>query len=131
MARSCIRVTRGRQFPEAARGKAVFKTYLPCFSDGHAAEGEAVKAEKIAGSSETLLLVEDERGNRKTTAEFLGLEDNTILEATDGLDALSVAETYHSPIDLVITGVVMPNKSVGQLARELARLRRQTRLSLV
>ena len=44
-----------------------------------------------------------------------------ILEAKDGLDALSVAKQYTAAIDLLVTDVVMPNMSGGELAKELAR----------
>ena len=43
-----------------------------------------------------------------------------ILEARDGLDALSVAKQYPAAIDLLVTDVVMPNMSGGELAKELA-----------
>jgi two-component system, cell cycle sensor histidine kinase and response regulator CckA len=110
----------------------VFKIYLPCVARyGQTAEGETFKAEKAVGGSETILLVEDEQAVRKATAEFLGLQGYTVLEAKDGVDALAVAGTHRSPIELVVTDVVMPNMSGGQLAKELANLRPEARLLFV
>jgi two-component system, cell cycle sensor histidine kinase and response regulator CckA len=117
-------------YSEPAMG-TVFKIYLPCVSGSQAPQVENVQPEKALRGSETILIVEDEPAVREVTAEFLGGRGYTVLEAKDGLDALSVAENHRSAIDLVITDVVMPNMSGGQLANELARLRPDTRLLFV
>lgn len=118
-------------YSEPAMG-TVFKIYLPCVSgNGHAVESEGVKSETAPGGSETVLLVEDEPAVRKAAAEFLRLRGYTVLEAKDGLDALSVARNHGTPIHLVVTDVVMPNMSGGRLAKELARLRPDARLLFV
>jgi two-component system, cell cycle sensor histidine kinase and response regulator CckA len=100
----------------------IFKTYLPCVPDGPP-EIERLHAEAVQGGSETILLLEDEQAVRRATAEFLRLQGYSVLEAKDGRDALSVAGNHRSRIDLVVTDVVMPNMSGGELAKELARLR--------
>lgn len=110
---------------------ASFKIYLPCVDDGDTESTEQVRSEAMAGGSETILLVEDEQAVRRATAEFLRLQGYTVLEAKDGLDALSVAARHPLTIDLVVTDVVMPNMSGGELAKELARLRPQARLLFV
>jgi two-component system cell cycle sensor histidine kinase/response regulator CckA len=69
--------------------------------------------------SETVLLVEDEDAVRRATCEFLKIQGYTVLEARDGLDALAIVKGYGSTIHLVISDVVMPNMSGGQLAKEL------------
>ena len=110
----------------------VFKIYLPCVAaQSTSSEITEVKIENMVRGSETVLLVEDEEAVRHATAEFLGLRGYNVLEARDGLDALAVAKNYASTIHLVITDVVMPNMSGGQLARELKQLRPQTRLLFV
>jgi len=110
----------------------VFKIYLPCaVGNGHAVETEAIQCESAPRGSETILLVEDEAAVRQAAGEFLRLRGYTILEAKDGLDALSVARNHGAPIHLVVTDVVMPNMSGGQLAKELGRLRPEARLLFV
>jgi two-component system cell cycle sensor histidine kinase/response regulator CckA len=109
----------------------VFKIYLPCVSGRHDADQVDKKIEPMARGSETILLVEDEHAVREAAAEFLKLQGYTVLEAKDGLEALSVAKTHTSPIQLVITDVVMPNMSGGQLATELSKLRPRTMLLFV
>lgn len=110
----------------------VFKIYLPCVG-GCDSEGESddVKSGRVTRGSETILLVEDEQSVRRATAEFLRLQGYTVLEAKDGIDALSVARNTRSTIHLLVTDVVMPNMSGGQLAKELAQLRPDTKLLFV
>jgi PAS domain S-box-containing protein len=109
----------------------VFKIYLPCVVEGQMPIAENVRQEKVYGGTETILLVEDEQAVRKATAEFLGNQGYTILEARNGLDALSVVEDRNLHIDLVVSDVVMPNMSGGELAKELARVRPELRLLFV
>jgi two-component system cell cycle sensor histidine kinase/response regulator CckA len=118
-------------YSEPAMG-TVFKIYLPCVRgrDPSDAVGE-VKTASVTRGSETVLLVEDEPAVRRATAEFLSLQGYTVLEAKDGLDALSVAKGHGSTIHLLVTDVVMPNMSGGQLAMELAQLRPETKLLFV
>jgi|HubBroStandDraft_1064217.scaffolds.fasta_scaffold17701_3 two-component system cell cycle sensor histidine kinase/response regulator CckA len=110
----------------------VFKIYLPCVTArDYPIEVEAVEAEPATRGSETVLLVEDEQAVRRATAEFLILQGYTVLQAKDGVDALSVASSHDANIDLLVTDVVMPNMSGGQLAEELVHLRPDTKLLFV
>ena len=54
-----------------------------------------------------------------------------MLEAKDGVDALAVAKDFGSAIHLAVTDVVIPHMSGGQLAKELKRVRPETRLLFV
>ena len=111
----------------------IFRIYLPCVAgkESSVEKVTSLKSEGIARGSETVLLVEDEHAVRHATAEFLHLNGYTVLEAKDGLDALAVARAHYSTIHLVISDVVMPNMSGGQLAKELAELRPDTKLLFV
>jgi CheY-like chemotaxis protein len=118
-------------YSEPAMG-TVFKIYLPCVGGReHAGEVDDGKNGSVIHGSETVLLVEDEQSVRNATAEFLRLRGYTVLEAKDGVDALAVAKNTSSTIHLLITDVVMPNMSGGQLAKELAQLRPDTKLLFV
>jgi PAS domain S-box-containing protein len=110
----------------------VFKIYLPCVSEPESAnELQATRKTSAPRGSETVLLVEDEQAVRDATSEFLKLQGYTVLEAKDGLDALTVAKGHVSRIHLLITDVVMPNMSGGELAKELTQVRPDTRLLFV
>jgi len=118
-------------YSESGMG-TVFKIYLPCWTALDQAErAEAEKAEAMVRGKETVLLVEDELAVRRATAEFLGRQGYTVLEAKDGADALALVKNFGHTIHLLVTDVVMPNMSGGQLAKELLQLRPETRIVFV
>jgi CheY-like chemotaxis protein len=118
-------------YSEAGMG-TIFKIYLPCVEDQPvtAAMLEPGIA-AVSSGTETVLLVEDEEALRRAAGEFLRLRGYTVLEARDGVDALSVSKNHRSPIQLAVTDVVMPHMSGGQLAKELKTLRPETRVLFV
>jgi CheY-like chemotaxis protein len=79
----------------------------------------ALDPSKLRGS-ETVLLVEDENAVRHPTVEFLKQCGYRVIEAKDGLQAIDVVHKHPGPIDLMVTDVVMPGMSGGQLAELLA-----------
>ena len=106
---------------------SVFKIYLPCVPQRRTAELAVVpRPEPVASGSETILLVEDEEAVRSATAEFLRLRGYNIIEACDGQQALLASRNHSEKIDLLITDVVMPNLSGGELAKELKLSRPET-----
>jgi two-component system, cell cycle sensor histidine kinase and response regulator CckA len=118
-------------YTEAGVG-TVFKIYLPTVAaSGALVEAPATLAETPIDGSETILLVEDENAVRRAVSEFLGLHGYTVLEAKDGLDALAIAKDYGSTIHLVVSDVVMPNMSGGQLAKELRARRPESKVLFV
>jgi two-component system cell cycle sensor histidine kinase/response regulator CckA len=118
-------------YSESGMG-TVIKIYLPCVQDQPVAvESSGMSAGAALRGTETVLLVEDEEPLRRAVAEFLSLRGYTVLEARDGMDALSVARNHGLAIQLAVTDVVMPHMSGGELARELETLRPQTRVLFV
>jgi len=63
--------------------------------------------------------VEDEASVRAIAREMLVASGYTVLEAATGPEALAVAQRAKQPIDLVITDVVLPGMSGGELADRL------------
>jgi two-component system, cell cycle sensor histidine kinase and response regulator CckA len=109
-----------------------FKIYLPCVQDHPLAKAIPDQTpEVVVCGTETVLLVEDEEPLRRASAEFLRLRGYTVLEARNGVDALSVSKSHRATIHLAITDVVMPQMSGGELARELGTLRPETRVLFV
>jgi PAS domain S-box-containing protein len=110
----------------------VIKIYLPCVQDQPVAlEIPDTGAGVAVRGTETVLLVEDEEPLRRATVEFLRLRGYTVLEARDGVDALSISKNHGSTIHLAVTDVVMPHMSGGELAKALETLRPQTRVLFV
>jgi two-component system, cell cycle sensor histidine kinase and response regulator CckA len=117
-------------YSESGSG-TVFKIYLPCVTWRARAATPEKNLQTISRGTETVLLVEDEPAVRRATTEFLRLQGYQVLEAKDGVDALAVAAQCDSTIDAVVTDVVMPNMSGGELAEQLAGIRPDTKILFV
>ena len=115
-------------YSEPGKG-TIIKIYLPCVQDPPSTLEIPDQGTEIAvRGTETVLLVEDEEALRRAAAELLSLRGYNVLQAKDGLDALSVAKSYGSTIHLAVTDVVMPHMSGGELAKELGTVRPETRV---
>ncbi len=78
--------------------------------------------------TETVLVVEDGDAVRNLVCQMLVQNGYRVLEARDGWDALRMCETHPGSIDLVLTDLVMPNMSGGELAYRLAQRRPDLRI---
>jgi len=116
-------------YSEPGKG-TTFKIYLPQL------EGAEVKAQPrkaaldahaVAGS-ETILLVEDEEAVRALTRRVLEAKGYTLLVAKSGAEALELARSHASPIQLLLSDLVMPGMGGPELAAQLAALRPDIRI---
>ena len=89
------------------------------------------KARTMPGGDETILLTEDEKSVRAFLRDVLGQAGYQLLEATDGLSAIALAERHQGPIHLLISDIVMPGMNGGELADALTATRPETRLLLI
>lgn len=67
----------------------------------------------------TILLVEDNEMVLKMVTDMLEVMDYTVIATDSPLDAISICENGLQPIDLVITDVVMPVMSGGEMSKKL------------
>jgi len=70
------------------------------------------------------LLVEDDDGVRALTRHVLQKSGYTVLEASNGGDAVRLAQGHQGTIHLLLTDVVMPQMGGRQVAERLAEMRR-------
>lgn len=70
----------------------------------------------------TILLVEDEAAVRKVIAAMLHSLGYTVVEVSDGAEALALFERRNASFDLLVTDVFMPQMSGPALASKLLRL---------
>jgi two-component system, cell cycle sensor histidine kinase and response regulator CckA len=77
---------------------------------------------------ETVLLVEDEPELRELVSTFLLDQNYRVLEASDGLEALALAEKEPGPIHLLLTDAIMPHISGKALADKLIETRPEMEL---
>ncbi len=111
-------------YTEPGRGTS-FKVYLPRIEDEQTARGRDGKsdAQELPRGSETVLLVEDEKGVRELAREYLELTGYTVIAAEDGHTALELAAMHVGPIQLLMTDVVMPGISGRELAGRVKTIR--------
>jgi PAS domain S-box-containing protein len=112
---------------EVGRGSD-FRIYLPVAEDRTRRLPSPVTGEKVAGGTETILIVEDEPDLRELTRIFLEGYGYTVLEASSAEEALQVAEKFSEPINLLLTDVIMPGMSGRQLAEKVLGQRPQTKI---
>jgi two-component system cell cycle sensor histidine kinase/response regulator CckA len=98
-----------------------FTLYLPALGK-EASETEDDVSRKSSTVSRTILVVEDDDAVRVPAAEFLKMEGFKVLQAKSGAEAISIALQKRSPLDLLITDIVMPTMSGREVAKELVEM---------
>jgi CheY-like chemotaxis protein len=79
-------------------------------------------------ASETVLLAEDQEEVRRLAEQVLTRQGYRVLAAASGDEALRLFRQSGSPVDLLITDVVMPGMSGRHLADELRALSPRTQV---
>jgi len=111
-----IKAADGGILVDSARGKGTtFRIYLPCGVQPDAPAGDPGTRPGIvhvaageAGGGRTILIIEDEDAVRSFTRRVLERHGYRVLEATNGPEAIVMAEAYPEDIAIVVTDVVMP-----------------------
>ena len=101
-------------------------TFKLCFPQVHerlSAGKSSQGIHRMPRGSETVLLVEDEDGVRALTRHVLQGGGYTVLEASDGREAIRVAEAHRGPIHLLVTDVVMPYMGGRQVAERVGAIK--------
>ncbi len=93
-----------------------FHVCLPAVERTPDGEQSATHPESLSGT-ETILLVEDDDGVRHVVETMLKRNGYQVLSSCSASEAMAVAERHVSPIDLLITDVVMPGESGRKVAQ--------------
>ena len=104
---------------EVDRG-TVFRIRFPATTDPIPPPPEEHLDLPATGNGQVVLLVEDEPALMRSTARMLRNSGYVVLEAPYGADAVAMA--HATPIDLLLTDVVMPELSGRQVADEVRML---------
>jgi PAS domain S-box-containing protein len=109
-------------YSEPGHGTSV-KVYLPRAGMG-VPEAPASKARVgLPRGTETVLLAEDEEAVRTLVARTLRAQGYTVLEATNGVEALAILEQHAgAPIQLLLTDMIMPQIGGYELAQRAHQL---------
>ena len=79
----------------------------------------------------TILLVEDEEGLRMLNARGLRSRGYTVIEASNGIEALEELDRHDGQVDLVVSDVVMPEMDGPTLLKELRQRNPKARIIFV
>ena len=85
---------------------------------GQGAAAEAEAAADLTGQG-TILLVEDEEGLRSLNARGLRSRGYSVIEASNGVEAMEALEEKNGAVDLVVSDVVMPEMDGPTLLKEM------------
>ena len=107
---------------------STFKIYLPFIEEALPTAEPAEAPAELAKGSETVLVVEDERGVRSLVCEALASHGYKVLEAAGAASALEISERYTEPIHLLLTDVVMPQTGGKELAKGFSTLHPETKV---
>jgi len=110
---------------------STFTVYLPRDRGQQRPAARAVATSPVPRSTSTILLVEDDDLLRSVVVRGLAEGGYQVLVASDGDQALAVAAKHDGPIHALITDVIMPRMSGGQLAERFAAIRPETKILFV
>jgi PAS domain S-box-containing protein len=108
-------------YSEPGRG-TTFKIYIPRVAEEDKT-AEAPKETPVAYAAGRILLVEDDEMVRDITKDILEEIGYTVLSADTPGGAVALCENRDTPIDLLLTDVVMPEMSGRELANRIAVIR--------
>ncbi|MCI5060275.1 MAG: response regulator [Alphaproteobacteria bacterium] len=121
-----IRQTGGYLHVDSEIGKGTtFTIYLPRLSEEEIKEGQTEDqkdSEEVSGDltgTATILLVEDEDAVRTFSTRALTNKGYEVLSAENGQAAVNLLEENDTPIDLLITDVMMPDMDGPTLAKHM------------
>jgi len=106
---------------EAGRG-TTFRVYFPQVDEKVLPQEVGEPQRVLARGSETILLVEDEERVRSLVHSVLEASGYEVLAAQHGQEALAVLKRHPSPVQLLVTDVVLPEMSGPELVAQLAPL---------
>lgn len=105
-----------------------FEIYLPRSEKALTGFDDVEREKQVLGGRGTILLVEDEAGVRELASQFLRTGGYSILEASEGPEALNLVKAHSGAIHLLLTDMVMPRMSGVELAQKLKSLRPNIRI---
>ncbi len=116
-----IKQSEGHIEVESAPGQGTaFHVYIPQVIEPARPTMHAMPRPELLRGTETVLLVEDDdvvRGLMRTVLERHGY---TVLEASQGIEALQLSSQHQGPLHMLLTDVVMPHMNGRQLYSQLA-----------
>jgi two-component system cell cycle sensor histidine kinase/response regulator CckA len=119
-----IKQSGGHVWVDSAPGQGTtFRIYMPHATSRDSLPTVSPRAHVAAAGQETILLVDDEEALRIAARRMLQRAGFTVLQASDGADALRVLSEHTGPIHALVTDVIMPGVGGPELVRRLREVR--------
>lgn len=114
-----VRQNEGYIWVESQPGEgAMFRVYLPRATGKEQKRVEDTGKTVDLSGTESILLVEDDKGVRENAADVLRQRGYTVIEALDGAEAMEIIEDRRPQVDLLLTDIVMPRMG-GKMLQSL------------
>lgn len=84
--------------------------------------------EEAAGGEGTILLTDDQEALRRVAVRVLSGAGYEVLDASNGTEALRIADAYEGEIDMLLTDLVMPEMNGYELAEAVRERRPQIKI---
>jgi signal transduction histidine kinase/CheY-like chemotaxis protein len=127
MVQGIVRAHRGAINLESAPGRgAKFEVFLPCAQQAAKEAGETAMPEAAGGMQRlagTVLIVEDEVALRFAVCRTLEKKGFTVIEASDGVEAVSLFRANDEAVDVVLLDMSLPGMSGRDVLAELEKIR--------
>jgi two-component system cell cycle sensor histidine kinase/response regulator CckA len=124
-----VKQTGGFVYVDSETGKGTsFRIFLPRHHPEQDVQPEAAVAKEPSAEAKpradltgqgTILLVEDEEGLRSLNARGLRSRGYSVIEASNGIEAMEALDAKDGAVDLVVSDVVMPEMDGPTLLREM------------
>jgi PAS domain S-box-containing protein len=119
-----IKQSGGHVWVDSTPGQGTnFRIYMPHATSRDSLPTVSPRPHAPAAGQETILLVDDEEALRVAARRMLQRAGFTVLQASDGADALRVMSEHTGPVHAVVTDVVMPGVGGPELVRRLREVR--------
>ena len=105
--------------------------YLPSVGDVALAEPSATEVTPRCNGTETILLVEDDPGVRQLMQRTLAGCGYTVFAASTATEAVAFATVTTSPLELLLSDVIMPDLSGPDVAQRVVRRHPQMKVLYV
>ncbi|MCP3900046.1 MAG: response regulator, partial [Desulfobacteraceae bacterium] len=108
----------------------VFKVYLPAHKDSKWAVAEMDDTTTLVGGTETILIIDDEATIRRFSSKALGHFGYTVIDCSNGEDALEIYSKQIHDIDLILLDIGMPGMGGYKCFEELLKINPDARIMI-
>ncbi|MFA5138476.1 MAG: ATP-binding protein [Elusimicrobiota bacterium] len=129
MIRTIVQHCQGSIAVESAPGKGTtFRIYIPRAEGMAAAVLPAKESPAPVGGRETILLVEDHADLGRLVCRILRSKGYRVLRAAWASEAVALSKKHGAAVDLLLTDIILPDISGGELAAKITAKRPEMRV---